>query len=376
MQGFRKVDPDRWEFANEYFLRDQQELLNEIHRRKPSSSERSHKAATSQHDYAALEVGAYGGLQAEVDALKRDKTLLMQEVIRLRQAQQAADEEIGTLSERIELTEQRQKQMLGIVVQALQHPALLQHFMSSSPSIKRIEDGRLKKKRRAHDGSESDGSDSGEGPSTGVGNNALIVHNGKSAQQSLNDLAQAFMQLLNTQQPSSTGGGGTDKEKRAQSRRRQPTASQGGPIIEEDPATLAVSNSKGEGSSPLLVDNVPYVEDYHTMPSAFGGYTDNYGMNGGPEGTDGRGGGVKREDNIPRFESLPLGPDGSPVMELPMMPSLELGDFGDLSGQLQGMMSMPSQDLLINDDDLAKLSENWNQVHGLTSSNNQGPNPV
>ncbi|KAL3743431.1 hypothetical protein ACJRO7_018690 [Eucalyptus globulus] len=70
---FRKVNPDRWEFANEGFLRGQEHLLRSINRRKCA------------HGF---------GLEKEVERLKRDKYVLMQEIVRSRKQQQATNKQL------------------------------------------------------------------------------------------------------------------------------------------------------------------------------------------------------------------------------------------------------------------------------------------
>lgn len=338
--GFRKVDPDRWEFANEYFLRGRKDLLGEIHRRKPTGNERSGRgAAAAHHDYAALEVGAYGGLQAEVDNLKRDKTLLMQEVIRLRQAQQVAEDEIRGLGDRLSLQEQRQQQMVAFFAQAMKHPALIQHFVSSSPSIKRLEDARRRKKRRGGAGadaataagSDSEGSDSVEGTAN---DGAMVVHNPQDQTQGLADLANAFMQLLTSH---------AEPPKRTVPVSRPPSA---GPIIEEAPASYAsMPVSSGMPGGPLIIGSTPVMTptDDTSRPSAFGlGAEEFVPLSGTVDFSNG-------------VEDAGTGP----IVELPELPSLNLDDL-DIDRLPDMLGSMPSQDLLITDDDLAKLNEHWN----------------
>ncbi|KDO52477.1 hypothetical protein CISIN_1g011077mg [Citrus sinensis] len=112
--GFRKVDPDRYEFANEGFLRGQKHLLKSISRRKPAQVHGQQQPKLQNSSVGAcVEVGKYG-LEEEVEILKRDKNVLMQELVRLRQQQQATDRQLHTVGQRVQVMEQRQQQMINL----------------------------------------------------------------------------------------------------------------------------------------------------------------------------------------------------------------------------------------------------------------------
>lgn len=148
-QGFRKVDPDRWEFANEGFLRGYKHLLKSISRRKPSQVQ-GHQQTTSKVPNASVascvEVGKFG-IEEEVERLKRDKDVLMQELVKLRQQQQESDHQLVTVGQRVQLMENRQQQMMSFLAKAMQSPGFVAQLVHQQNGNNRRITG-INKKRR------------------------------------------------------------------------------------------------------------------------------------------------------------------------------------------------------------------------------------
>ncbi|XP_023636255.1 heat stress transcription factor A-1b isoform X2 [Capsella rubella] len=190
LQGFRKVDPDRWEFANEGFLRGQKQLLKGIVRRKSSHVQQNQQQTQVRNSSAGacVEVGKFG-LEEEVERLKRDKNVLMQELVRLRQQQQVTENQLQNVGQKVQVMEQRQQQMMSFLAKAVQSPGFLNQLVQQNNDGSRQIPGSNKKRRLSGDEQENCGSHGADGL-----NRQIVKY-----QPSINEAAQNMLrQFLNT----------------------------------------------------------------------------------------------------------------------------------------------------------------------------------
>ncbi|KAG1346554.1 heat stress transcription factor C-1b [Cocos nucifera] len=106
--GFKKVDPDRWEFAHESFLRGQTHLLPSMVRRN------------KRKDGSSSGGGRKDGMEGE-----EEEEGLIKELGRLRQEQRALQEELQGMSERLQATEKRPRKMMSFLVKVAEDPDFL-----------------------------------------------------------------------------------------------------------------------------------------------------------------------------------------------------------------------------------------------------------
>ncbi|TYI71073.1 hypothetical protein E1A91_D08G268300v1 [Gossypium mustelinum] len=185
--GFRKVDPDRWEFANEGFLRGQKHLLKTISRRKPPNVQSNQQPQVQNSSVGAcIEVGKFG-IEEEVERLKRDKNVLMQELVRLRQQQQTTDNQLQTVGQRVQVMEQRQQQMMSFLAKAMQSPSFLGQLVQQQNESNRRITGANKKRRLPRQDEENL-----------AGENGAVSAKGQIVkfQPSLNEAAKAMLHQI------------------------------------------------------------------------------------------------------------------------------------------------------------------------------------
>ncbi|KAL6529495.1 hypothetical protein OROGR_015118 [Orobanche gracilis] len=128
--GFRKIDPDQWEFANDEFIRGQRHLLKNIHRRKPIHSHSSQPNATppltdsERVEYVKM-----------IENLKQEKHSLRSELDRHQYDNREYENQLRSLGQTLHNIDQRQQQLVvASLARLLQKPGL-HAFSNSLPEL-------------------------------------------------------------------------------------------------------------------------------------------------------------------------------------------------------------------------------------------------
>ncbi|KAL5226612.1 hypothetical protein ABZP36_014877 [Zizania latifolia] len=122
--GFRKVDPEQWEFANEDFVRGQQQRLKNIHRRKPIFSHSSHTQGagpltdTERRDY-----------EDEIERLKCDNAALTTELQKNAVKKLDTERRVQALEEKLFVVEDQQRSLISYFREIVKAPAFLSSFV-------------------------------------------------------------------------------------------------------------------------------------------------------------------------------------------------------------------------------------------------------
>ncbi|GMI92690.1 hypothetical protein HRI_002938200 [Hibiscus trionum] len=142
--GFRKIDSDRWEFANEGFQAGKKHLLKNIKRR--SRYNRQQRVFCVNNSTSNI------GLESELEMLKTDRSVLQSEVLKLRKQQEESNHQLSAVLERIRFVESRQQQTCSFIAKIAKHPYFLQRLSQKRKRQKQelIDEGefRFSKKRK------------------------------------------------------------------------------------------------------------------------------------------------------------------------------------------------------------------------------------
>jgi len=137
--GFHKCDPDHWAFEHASFLRGRKELLGGISRRKPKGTTILQSLTVNPESKTVLELGNYGILGSELEVLKRDKDLLLKELMITRHKEHALQKLCESHEMRINSLERNTKQMQNFIYHYFNQ--VIQNYSGAVRKRKRLTNG-------------------------------------------------------------------------------------------------------------------------------------------------------------------------------------------------------------------------------------------
>jgi heat shock transcription factor len=140
VKGFKKIDADKWKFANEGFQRGKKHLLKNIKRRSRLSKQ--------QQGVVSVNLTKPAGLEAELESLKKDHNVLKVEILKLRQQQEDSQNQMTAVEDRIRGAECRQQQMLVFLTKVVKSPSYVQQLIQKRKPKRELDGAEFGKRRR------------------------------------------------------------------------------------------------------------------------------------------------------------------------------------------------------------------------------------
>jgi heat shock transcription factor len=128
--GFRKSDPEQWEFANDDFVGGQPHLMKNIHRRKPVHS---HSLPNIQAQQTSLTDLERQRMSNQIERLTKEKEGLLEELQKQEEEREGFEQQVKELKDRLQHMEKRQKTMVSFVSQVLDKPGLALNLSPALP---------------------------------------------------------------------------------------------------------------------------------------------------------------------------------------------------------------------------------------------------